>query len=274
MSIYSGAGNNFVIINNLDKHIPEHEEKDNTIELCSTQYPEMDGVIFVDNPLNPSASIRMSFYNPDGSYGAMCGNGARCISQFTIDNGILTDKKFTLEAVGKLYGVEILGDNIVRINFPPPIEYKLNLKTKIENDSYFNLHYINVGSDHIVLFTDDLINMKLLETDDLGTVNVYGWGGVLRYHKDFEPRGANVNFVLPISENRIRVRTYERGVERETLACGTGIISSAIISGLLGKTEPPINVLSQFGEWLTVDFRISDDKLENISLTGSARKIG
>lgn len=274
MIVYSGAGNNFVMINNLDNHFSEQEEKNKTIELCSTQYPEIDGVIFADKPVNSSASIRMNYYNPDGSFGAMCGNGARCISQFAIDNRILTENKFTLEAVEKLYGVEILGDKMVKINFPHLHEYKLNMKTTIEGDSYFNLHYIDVGSDHVVLFIDDPVNTKLLETDDLGTVNIHGWGGVLRYNNDFEPRGANVNFVMPINENRIRVRTYERGVERETLACGTGIISSAIISTLLGKTEPPINVLSQFGEWLTVNFNISNSNIENVSLTGSARKIG
>jgi diaminopimelate epimerase len=97
---------------------------------------------------------------------------------------------------------------------------------------------------------------------------------VLRFHKDFQPEGTNVNFARIISESEIRVRTYERGVERETLACGTGIISSAIASNLLYNLNPPINVKVQSGETLTADFKSNGIDIENLSLEGSVKKIG
>jgi diaminopimelate epimerase len=117
-------------------------------------------------------------------------------------------------------------------------------------------------------------NKDILGMKNLDEAKINEWGRVLRYHKDFQPAGANVNFVQILSGNEIRVRTYERGVERETLACGTGIISSAIISNLSFDIKPPIRVLSQSKEWLVVDFINRNGELENISLEGSAKKIG
>ncbi len=117
-------------------------------------------------------------------------------------------------------------------------------------------------------------NKNSFNIKNLDEAKINEWGRELRFHKRFAPKGANVNFADVTSGNEIRIRTYERGVERETLACGTGIISSAVISSLLGKVNPPVKVLVQSGEWLTVDFVNSDNKIANLSLEGSARKIG
>lgn len=271
--IYSGAGNDFVMLNNWDNVIPFDKQSEFTKTICENQFTEIDGVIFVDKPKGTEAYIRMNYFNRDGSYGAMCGNGARCIAQYSVDEGIVSQKEFYLEAVDKIYKAEIKGNNIVKINFPPPGEYVLNTKVKTAGTPV-NVHWIQVGSEHIVLFIDDELNKESLKINSLDEAKINEWGKELRYHKRFKPRGANVNFAEPVSGSQIRIRTYERGVERETLACGTGIISTAVISNMLDKAEPPVKVLVQSGEWLTVDFTKIDNKITNLSLEGSARKIG
>ena len=133
---------------------------------------------------------------------------------------------------------------------------------------------MNIGSDHLVILIKDKPNFSVFQSHSLDDINVNLTGSMLRYHPKFQPRGTNVNFVEILSSNELRVRTYERGVERETLACGTGIISSALITAMLNRTNPPIKVLSQSGEWLEVDFKIDKNEISNLSLQGSAKKIG
>lgn len=268
-SIYSGAGNDFVMINNRDYTVPFEKQGDFTRKVCTKQFPEIDGVIFVDKPLGKESSLRMNYFNRDGSYGAMCGNGARCIAQFSVDEGLVNENTFNLEAVDNTYKAEIKGNNIVKIYFPPPSEIKLNVKA-----DDFMVHLVRVGSEHIVLFIKGEENKKFMKVSSLNNVKVNEIGKKLRFHKQFQPKGTNVNFADVISGNKIRIRTYERGVERETLACGTGIISSAIVSNLLGKVNPPVKVLVQSGERLTADFVNENRKISNLSLEGSAKKIG
>jgi diaminopimelate epimerase len=272
--IYSGAGNDFVMINNWDNIVLFEKQKEFTVKICNEKFLQIDGVIFLDKPQGKDASIRMNYYNRDGSYGAMCGNGARCIAQYAVDEGVVKLKSFSLEAVDKIYKAELKGNNIVKIHFPPPSEYKLNIdvKSKISKSS-LNLHWVQVGSEHIVLFINDEMNIKALKIENLDEAKINEWGSELRFYAKFQPDGANVNFADVISNNEIRIRTYERGVERETLACGTGIISSAIISSLLEKTSPPVKILVQSGEWLTVDFKNDNRKISDLSLEGSAKKI-
>ena len=133
---------------------------------------------------------------------------------------------------------------------------------------------MNVGSDHAVVLIDDRVNKDTLGVSTLDDLNIDYTGKILRYHDKFHPQGVNANFVTILSDNEIRVRTYERGVERETLACGTGIVSSAIIACIRQKVFPPVRVLSEGNEWLTVDFKIENDEIIALSLEGSARRIG
>ena len=272
--VYSGAGNDFVMINNWNNGVPFDKQKELTVKICNEKFKQIDGVIFLDKPQGKAASIRMNYYNRDGSYGAMCGNGARCIARYAVDEGVIKLNAFSLEAVDKIYDAELKGNNIVKIHFPPPSGYKLNIdiKSKIFESS-LNLHWIQVGSEHIILFINDEVNKKALKIKNLDEAKINEWGSELRFHAEFQPIGANVNFADVISSKEIRIRTYERGVEHETLACGTGIISSAVISSLLGKTSPPVKILVQSGEWLTVDFKNNKGKISDLSLEGSAKKI-
>jgi diaminopimelate epimerase len=274
--IYSGAGNDFVMIDNINGKIPADKQKDFTIDVCNKQFQQIDGVIFADKPLMKNSALRMNYYNRDGSFGAMCGNGARCISMFAYKNGLLKERKFILEAVDDLYNSEIIDDLNVKISFPEPKEVKLNILIKVEFGEGLkdmNVSYVNVGSDHIVIFLDEEMNRDALDLKSIDELDINYTGKILRFHNEFQPRGANVNFVVPVNTNEIRIRTYERGVERETLACGTGIVASSIVSALSGKTKTPVRVLVQSGEWLTVDFKLQNERISNLNLTGSARKI-
>lgn len=275
--IYSGAGNDFVMIDNMMGSINPMQQKEMTIELCRDRFPDIDGVIFADKPKNETAELMMSYYNRDGSFGAMCGNGARCVSMYAFKNNILNKKEFTLEAAGDLYHAAITDEINIRIGFPEPKEIKQDINIKAEFGEALkdmNVSYVNVGSDHIVVFMDNELNKAALGNAGLEDLNVNYFGKILRFHNEFQPRGANVNFVQPIGVNKIRLRTYERGVERETLACGTGIVSSAICAVLKQIAASPVEIQVQSGEQLVVNMKSAGGRISNLSLEGSARKIG
>jgi diaminopimelate epimerase len=264
--LFSGAGNDFVMINNFTEGIPFEKQRELTVKL--------DGVIFADKPLSESATVRMNYYNRDGSFGAMCGNGARCIAMFAFKNGITGKSEFTLEAVNDVYTAEILDDQIVRIGFPEPKEIRVDIRITDETGKPLNVSYANVGSDHIIAFIDEDINKLYLNCSEMDSIDVDNIGRMLRFHKDFDPRGGNVNFAQVLSDGTIRLRTYERGVERETLACGTGIISTGIIAMMKKGFSSPVKIKVQSGEVLLVNGRIDSGKILDLCLTGSARKIG
>lgn len=272
--LYSGAGNDFVMINNFTEGIPFEKQRELTVKLCNENFPKIDGVIFADRPLSESAAVRMNYYNRDGSFGAMCGNGARCIAMFAFKNGITGKREFTLEAVDDTYTAEILGDEIVRIGFPEPKEIRADIRITDAAGKPLNVSYTNVGSDHIIAFIDEDINKLYLNCSEMDSLDVDNIGRMLRFHKDFDPRGGNVNFAQVLSDGTIRLRTYERGVERETLACGTGIISTGIIAIMKKGFSSPVKIKVQSGEVLQVNGRLDNGKILDLCLTGSARKIG
>jgi len=270
--IYSGAGNDFIMINNWDNSVPFERQQELTVKLCDDKFKEIDGVIFLNKPLKEGSAIRMNYYNRDGSYGAMCGNGARCIAEFAHSKGIVSEDSFVLEVVDKTYRADITGEERVIISFPDGIYFRLGIAPDTGEDFKVKmLHWIYVGSEHIVLFRENIIAPIVNTLDE---IDVQNWGSLLRYHPDFQPEGANVNFVKCFDDNKIRIRTYERGVERETLACGTGIVSSAIISHLVAGVLPPVTVLVQSGEELVVDFEFQNGIISEVTLEGSAKKIG
>ncbi len=275
--LYSGAGNDFVMINNITEKIALDKQEELTIKLCNENFPEIDGVIFADKPLKDGSEVRMNYYNRDGSFGAMCGNGARCIAMFANKDGITDKKKLTLEAVDDVYSAEILSDEIVRVGFPEPKEIKADIKIEADlgaGKMPLHVSFVNVGSDHIMVFIDEEINKLFLSCRNMDELDVDKIGRLLRCHNAFEPMGGNVNFAQILHGGEIRLRTYERGVERETLACGTGIISTGIIAMLRKNIFAPVKVKVQSGEVLSVDCRIENGRILDLSLTGSAKKIG
>lgn len=269
---YSGAGNTFLMINNLDGSIDNH--KDIVIDLISQEGNEhFDGVIFVEN--SDIADFHMNYYNKDGTGNALCGNGLRCTSKFIEDTKLSDKKNITLEAVSRIYECNNLENGLISVNFPPPANIKLNFNLKVHFTEWWQIlrvHFVDVGSPHIVAFIKDIKNPLV---QHLYEVDINNWGKNIRMHKDLMPEGANVNFAVLKSyeKSEMEIRSYERGVEGETMACGTGAISTAVVSYLLYDIIPPIKILTRSGEYLTVDFKYEDGSFRNMSLTGNATEL-
>ncbi|HAY33404.1 MAG TPA: diaminopimelate epimerase [Ignavibacteria bacterium] len=265
---YSGAGNSFIITDNRNSHITDYYTI--VIELMK-KYPGTDGVIFLEN--SGKADFKMNYFNRDGTGDALCGNGLRCIVKFISDNGISDNCKLRIEAVSQIYESEIISDNEISIRFPPPVTVKTNFRLKVHFQEWWELlkcSYVDIGSPHIVVFTDDIEKPKVNSIEE---VNIDEWGRNIRMHKDLMPEGANVNFAEITGSGELAIRSFERGVEAETLACGTGSISAALIYYITREQIKPVRLLTRSGQYLKVDFEINEKKLKSITLSGEAEKI-
>lgn len=271
MQKYSGAGNKFIMLNNLDNSYTEFEK---TVTDLTSQKDnsETDGVIFVEK--SDKADFKMNYYNKDGTGNALCGNGLRCTFRYIFDNGISKNTNLKIEAVSEIYDCKLNDDGLISVTFPPPVKVKTNFKLKVHFQEWWemlNCSYVDCGSPHIVVFIDEIEKPKVESLDE---VKITEWGRNIRMHKDLMPEGANVNFVKVVDKEKgkLEIRSYERGVEGETLACGTGAISSALIFYILRNPVKPIKLLTKSGEYLIVDFNIDDKKLMSVVLTGQAVK--
>lgn len=267
MQKYSGAGNKFIMINDLEGTIKDHSVL--VIKLTSED-PEMDGVIFVER--SDTADFKMNYYNKDGTGNALCGNGLRCTLKYILDNNLSDKKNLNLEAVSEIYGCELIESGLISVSFPPPVKVKTNFRLKVHFQEWWDLlncSYVDCGSPHIVVFIDEIEKPKV---NDLNEIKINEWGRNIRMHKDLMPEGANVNFVKVVSKEKgeLEIRSYERGVEGETLACGTGAISSAVIFYILQNQVKPVRLMTRSGEYLLVDLIIKEKKLTGLKLTGNA----
>lgn len=256
----SGAGNDFVIINNLNKIVDSNDTQfmDFVTKVCQRRMSVgADGVLLVENA--EDVDFRMRYYNADGGEVETCGNGARCISKFAFLHGIVSEKMRFLTNAG-IYEAEVVGDN-VKVGMSDPTDIRINVSLKLE-DGEHTVGYANTGVPHVVFYVEDL--------DD---TDVFDMGQQTRYHSDFSPDGTNANFIRIHSEELLEVRTYERGVENETLACGTGSIASAIVSATLGKVKSPVSVKTASGVVLKIHFDLEKEVAKNVYLEGDARVI-
>jgi diaminopimelate epimerase len=241
---YQGAGNDFIIIDNRKgKFNPEDHELIN--RMCDRRFGiGADGLILISD--FGQADYEMKYFNSDGKIGSMCGNGGRCTAHFARKWGIAGDNQKFMAFDG-IHMAEVSKDT-VRLQMADVNDYK------IIKGSYF----INTGSPHYVVFTNDI-----------DKINVNEEGKKLRWSSDFAPGGTNVNFV-EISNNGLYIRTFERGVEEETLACGTGVTASAIASVLGGHFDTGSVSVRARGGNLKVEFQNAGGKIKNVWLTGPA----
>lgn len=256
----SGAGNDFVIINNLNKIVDSDDTQfmNFVTKVCQRRMSVgADGVLLVEDA--EDVDFRMRYFNADGGEVETCGNGARCISKFAFLHGIVREKMRFLTNAG-IYEAEVVGDN-VKVGMSDPTDIRINVPLKLE-DGEHTVGFANTGVPHVVFFVE---NLK--DTD------VFDMGQQTRYHSDFTPDGTNANFIHIHSEELLEIRTYERGVENETLACGTGSIASAIVSATLGKVKSPVSVKTASGVVLKIHFDLNSDEPKNVSLEGDARVI-
>ena len=247
---YNGVGNDFVIIDerSLDsKQLNQFQIKN----ICNRNFGVgADGLILIKNHLK--LDFEMIYYNSDGILSSMCGNGARCSVSYAYNNNICSKKTVFMAYDGSHEGF-ILSDNNIKLSF--------NDISIIKENEYGI--YINSGSPHLLIFEKNI--------EDL---NVKDLGSAIRHSKKFIKEGVNVNFIEHIKENRFKLRTYERGVEDETLSCGSGAVAAAISAHYKGLVENYSEILIQtLGGSLKVDFKYEKEKYFKIYLSGKAQKV-
>jgi diaminopimelate epimerase len=252
----TAAGNDFILIDNRESIIAKEDCQSLAKKLCDRKYSiGADGLILLEK--SAYKDFKMEYFNSDGSYASMCGNGGRSIAKFAYDLGI-ANLKMVFETDAGVINAEILPEDRVKLDLYDPKDLEKDVKIEA-NGKEFDVDFINTGVPHAVIFVDDIEK-----------IDVLGYGRAVRRHKTFAPAGTNVNFVKVIKDNTILVRTYERGVEDETLACGTGITASGIISVLRGFAESSVKVIARSGDKLSVSLRILNDEISNVVLEGPA----
>ncbi len=206
------------------------------------------------------ADIMMRIFNADGSEAEMCGNGARCAALYAIRYTLYAKENIRIETRAGVIEARVNGDN-VKIKLTDPKNIKLDIPIRVRN-RLLKVNFINTGVPHTVIFVEGLSKIDVEEI-----------GKGIRHHKEFKPQGTNVNFVEVLSSNSIKVRTYERGVEDETLACGTGSVAAALISGVRCQVSGvrKMNVHTHGGEVLKVYFDRVGNSFKNVWLEGKVK---
>ncbi len=252
----SGSGNDFIVIDNRQKILDADSSGDFIRKVCTRKVSVgADGLILIEP--SPRVNFRWRFFNADGSEAEMCGNGGRCASRFAFLKGI-APPKLSFETLAGIIEAEVFGRQ-VKLQMVQPTGLRLDLEVKV-GEKVHRLHFINTGVPHAV---------ELVES--ASTVAVKELGKKIRFHSQFQPAGTNANFVQPVDRKHLKVRTYERGVEDETLACGTGAVASALIAAKKGLVESPVDVETTGGEVLRIHFQFKGEGFDRIFLEGDTR---
>ena len=252
----SGTGNDFILIDHRQLFLADIDLSLFARAICRRNFSiGADGLILIE----PSevADFSWKFFNADGSLAEMCGNGARCAARYAFRRNI-AGRTMRFETLAGIIEATVEG-SAVKIGLTPPQNLRLDLSLDIDSADRV-LHFVNTGVPHVVHFVED--NSR---------TPVTRWGRDIRMHKMFQPAGTNANFVEVTGKNSLFVRTYERGVEDETKACGTGATAAAVVAALLGKVTPPVSVTTTGGETLTIHFALTgDNNITKLFLEGPA----
>lgn len=249
-----GSGNDFIVLDNRQKIISRSRMSELAVKLCPRKFSVgADGIIFLENSDDPELDFIWHFYNSDGSRAEMCGNGSRCAALFAWHmNMAPRHLVFGTDAGPVRAGIE--GRDQVKVQLTIPRDMKLDIVLKLDTQETLTVHSINTGVPHAVVMCRDLKN-----------TDVSSLGRIIRRHEYFAPHGANVNFVQVKDSGRIDLRTYERGVEDETFACGTGAAASVVTGRSLGLLDDSVEVVTSGGERLIIDY-----SGEDVFLSGQA----
>lgn len=251
----SGSGNDFILIDNIGGALKIDDLPAFARRVCKRKVSVgADGLILIEK--SDRADFRWQFFNADGSRADMCGNGGRCAARFAFVREI-TGPRMSFETGAGIVDAEVKG-TVVKLRLTDPTAARLDYSVPLRGRE-FDLSSINTGVPHAVAFTDDIEKC-----------DVKGIGKEIRFHSHFQPAGTNVNFVQMLDRHAVAVRTYERGVEDETLACGTGAVASALISHLKGLTESPVSVRVRSGEALRIHFESDRGAVGKVYLEGGA----
>ena len=266
---YSGAGNTFLMVNNLNSEIVVTGKI--VTDLISVPGNEkFDGVIFIE----PSsiADYKMNYYNKDGTGNALCGNGLRCTAKYIRDEKICGNDIVLVEGVDKIFDCRFTDDGEISVGFPPPEKMKFNFKLKVHFAEWWqliNASFVDVGSPHVIIFIDDIEKPRV---NNLNEIPIDDWGKNLRMHKDFMPEGVNAHFVKVVNADKgeLEIRSFERGVEGETMACGTGSLSGALTAFAVKNVKLPVKLKTKSGEILTVNISLNENLIRGLTLKGKA----
>ncbi len=250
----NGAGNDFVM---LDNRVLRHTLDRAAIARICDRHRGVggDGLIAVE-PAQNGADFRMRYYNADGGEAEMCGNGARCFARFASRLAGRTGA-IAFETLAGLVTATFLGE-LVRLGMSAPHSFAPGTELLVA-DEKLTVHFLNTGVPHAIIFVDDLEKTDIVRL-----------GRALRHHAHFAPKGTNANFAGKLPDGTIAIRTYERGVEDETLACGTGVTAAALIFARLTSAHSPVHVRVRGGDTLQVGFETDGDGWKNVMLTGPA----
>lgn len=258
----SGAGNDFVLVNNLDGTI-FIDWKSLAQSVCDrVNGVGADGLLVLDPPRD-EGDFSMQYYNSDGSFGAMCGNGARCAAFYY--STLREENSVVFQSLGHVYRAE-RSNGLVSLKIPDLQAIPEHLDINLE-EFVVPLNFLNTGAPHAVIDSADL---PASVRGEFSTQGIEKFARRIRNHPTFGPEGTNVNFITGSHGTELTLRTYERGVEGETLACGTGAIAAAMIFAGLSSALPPIVVIPKSGERLSVDFVKTGSVVKDITLTGPA----
>lgn len=260
----SGSGNDFILIDNrrgVLKDFKGRRLNRFAATVCTHRLSVGgDGLILIERAANPRrAHFRWRLFNADGTEAELSGNGGRCAARFAYLNKI-APAQMVFETLAGLIRAEIKGSN-VKIQMPTPHSLRVEVKVPVRDKTYLG-HFLNTGVPHTVLFVDDP-----------AAIEVVSVGRAIRHHELFQPAGTNVNFATLTTPRQIRMRTYERGVEDETLACGTGAVATALVAGALGQGQSPTTLRQQSGMLLRVYYRWNGREFSDVFLEGDARVV-
>jgi len=254
----SGSGNDFIIVDNRGGVVDEGNLSQWIASICRRKFSVgADGVILLE--ASERADFKWRFFNADGGEAEMCGNGGRCAARLAYLKGI-AGPRLSFETKSGVIRAEVIGGR-VKLEMPDPTAPELDYPLKVKEET-FTVSSITVGVPHAVTWVTDL-----------ETSPVFRMGQAIRSHQRYAPAGTNVNFVEQLDDGAFAIRTYERGVEDETLACGTGSVATALIAAAKGMAASPTVLHTRGGEALKVYFERSGDDFRSVFLEGEARVI-
>lgn len=254
----SGAGNDFIIIDHRKPLIPRERMAEFARLVCRRKFSVGADGLFLIEP-STHADFKWRFFNADGSEASMCGNGARCVARFAYMHGIAAARMRFETLAGMIDAM--VADTQVTITMTPPHSFRFDQPVEVAGHQ-FVVHGVDTGVPHIVIFVEQV-----------DAVDVVALGRLLRYHSLFAPAGTNVNFIGR-GDHGFRIRTYERGVEDETMACGTGVVAGALIAAAKGLAVSPVELVTSGGVVLSVQFSGGQEEgIEQVLLKGPAHLI-
>ncbi len=252
---YSGCGNDFIIVDNQDHSLTEYLSPIHIQHLCHRRFGiGADGLIVFER--SHPTHFHMRIFNSDGSEAEMCGNGIRCLAHFI--HGLFDiNGEFTIETMLQQIHVRV-ENGVVTVFMPLPSKVEYNVPLNIDEEEVF-VHALDTGVPHVVRFVDDIDCDLLMKS-----------APKIRFHPKFFPKGTNVNFAQLLPNGIVSIRTYERGIEGETLACGTGAVAVAVAASKIYGLSSPIKIKTRSSDVLEISF---DHSSSYVAMTGPAVKV-